>query len=45
MILEGEGHMFKWKRRQLERNVLLNKLSQLTIKNKRTRILTNKKRL
>ena len=45
MIFEGGNNMFELKKRQLENNVLLNKLSQLTIKNKRTRISTNKKRL
>ncbi len=45
MIFEGGNNVFKLKKRQLENNVLLNKLSQLTIKNKRNRILANKKRL
>ena len=35
--------MFKWRKSQLENNVLLNKLSQLIIKNKRNKIITKRR--
>lgn len=35
----------KNKKKQLEGNILLNKLNQLTIRNKRSRVLALKKRL
>ncbi len=37
--------MFKYKKKQPEGNISLNKLNQLTIKNKRSRVLALKKRL
>jgi len=45
MIFKDVSELFKYKRRRLKNNVLLNKVSQLTIVNKRAKLLTNKKRL